>query len=318
MLADRAEQIAASLGYTDRPMDSAEGFSIAGDYLRWIQNNDHSAQRWDALKSGSPAVVEYWLRTSPRLLATERAQSQVTPGDPALTIVGMTMTVLDTRGRLREFHAVPPQFDPEPPPEGQAIAQRWPTLFEAAGLPISTFKPTMPEWPPRAYADAVQAWEGPLPEHPEFTVRVEAASYRGRPVSFQVIGPWSRPSRMVPLERTMSQTVLNALFIIVMVALVIGALLLARHNVKANRADLRGASRLAAFVLIGYTVAWVIGAHHLPNSNLELNSFMKNYADVLLGAALLLVIYLALEPYVRRFWPDSVLGMDAPDVWPRA
>jgi phosphatidylserine synthase len=123
-----------------------------------------------------------------------------------------------------------------------------------------------------------------------------------------MVGPWSRASRMVPLERTAVQTVLNALVVVVLVVLICGALLLARHNLKAKRADTRGAGRLAGFVLTGYAVTWLISAHHLPDFSLEFNSFMKYYADVLLGVTLLLVIYLALEPYVRRFWPDSVLG----------
>jgi hypothetical protein len=308
VLSDRAQQIAASLGYTDRPLDSADGFSVANDYIRWIVNNDQSPHRWDALKSDSPPAVLFWSRTSPRLLATERAESQVTPSDPTLTIVGMTLTLLDTRGRLREFHAVPPQFDPDPVADGQAEAPRWAALFDAAGLSMSTFTPTTPEWTPRGFADARAAWEGPLPDAPKFTVRIEAAAYRGRPVSFLMVGPWSRASRMVPLQRTALQTVLNGLVVVVLVGLVCGALLLARHNLKAKRADTRGAARLAGFVLIGYATTWLISAHHLPDFNLELNSFMKYYADVLLGAALLLVIYLALEPYVRRFWPDSVLG----------
>ena len=306
VLSDRAQQIAASLGYTDRPMDTADGFSVAYDYIRWIVNNDQSPHRWDALKTGSPPVVLFWSRTSPRLLATEHAESQVTPSDPTLTIVGMTLTLLDTRGRLREFHAVPPQFDPVA--DGQVEAPRWSALFDAAGLSMSTFTPTTPEWTPRGFADARAAWEGPLPDAPAFKVRVEAAAYRGRPVSFLMVGPWSRASRMVPLQRTAVQTTLNALVVVLLVGLVAGALLLARHNLKAKRADTRGAARLAGFVLSGYAATWLISAHHLPDFNLELNSFMRYYADVLLGAVLLLVIYLALEPYVRRFWPDSVLG----------
>ncbi|HEY2151040.1 MAG TPA: serine/threonine-protein kinase, partial [Vicinamibacterales bacterium] len=308
VLSDRAQQIAASLGYIDRPMDSADGFSVANDYVRWIVDNDQSPHRWDALKTGSPPVVLFWARTSPRLLATEGAQSDVRPGDPALTIVGMTLTLLDTRGRLREFHAVPPQFDPDPVVDGKAEAPRWSTLFDAAGLSMSEFTPTTPEWTPRGFADTRAAWEGPLPDAPAFKVRVEAAAYRGRPVSFLMVGQWSRASRMVPLKRTAVQTVLNALEVVVLVVLICGALLLARHNLKAKRADTRGAGRLAGFVLTGYAVTWLISAHHLPDFSLELTSFMKYYADVLLGAALLLVIYLALEPYVRRFWPDSVLG----------
>jgi len=36
--------------------------------------------------------------------------------------------------------------------------------------------------------------------------------------------------------------------------------------------------------------------------------FTRSYGSVLMAACLLWVIYLALEPYVRRFWPDGILG----------
>jgi serine/threonine-protein kinase len=305
VLADRAQQIAASLGYTEPWTDAADGFSIAPEYLRWVVANDQSPHRWDVLKSGSPPVVLFWSRTSPRLLATERIQSVVTPSDPPLIIVGMTLVLLDTRGLLREFHAVPPQFDPDPAAD---VTPHWAPLFEAAGLPLAAFTPDTPEWTPTTFADTRAAWHGPLPDRPELTVRVEAAAYRGRPVSFLIIGPWTRASRMVAPPRTASQTALQTFVILVAIALFCAALLLARHNLKANRADRRGAARLAAFVMLGYAATWVIGGHHMPDVSIEVTSFMKVAANILLAAGLMLLTYLALEPYVRRFWPDGVLG----------
>ena len=37
---------------------------------------------------------------------------------------------------------------------------------------------------------------GVLPDRPDVAVWVEAAARRGRPVYFQVVGPWSRPNRL--------------------------------------------------------------------------------------------------------------------------
>ena len=305
VLVDRAQQIAASLGYTDPPADAVDSFFIAGEYLRWIAANDHRPERWDALKSGTPPALLFWYRTSPRLLIPERPQSYVTPSDPPMTIVGMTMVILDTLGRLEEFHAVPPQFDPEPAGDQ---TPRWEPLFAAAGLQMSAFSPVTPQWTPRDFADARAAWEGPLPDRSEIRVRVEAAAYRGRPVSFLTIGPWSRPGRMLPLTRSATQTALNAIVIFVTGALVVAAMLLARHNLRTNRADKRGAIRLALFVMIGEAAAWVVSAHHAPDVSIEVAAFLKHAGGVVLSAGLLWLIYLALEPYVRRFWPDGVLG----------
>ena len=87
----------------------------------------------------------------------------------------------------------------------------------------------------------------------------------------------------------------------------LGAVLLARHNVRASRADRRGAARLAGVYITVQLVAWLLGAHHLA-SVAEVNSLFRVLGNVLFAAALLWVLYLALEPYGRRFWPDGLLG----------
>ena len=305
VLADRAQQVIASLGYTDPIADSASALAIAQPYLTWLAANDKRPDRWNALKLGRPATLVFWYRTSPRLLMPTRAQMAVTTADPPLTISGMTFVLLDTLGRLQEFHAVPPQFDagraPGEPPH-------WERLFDAAALDFTSFTPATPQWTPREYADTRAAWEGPLTGRPEYRVRVEAAAYRGRPVSMLIVGPWLRPLRMEAEARTTSQIVLSASVALLVVTLVIAALLIARHNLRAQRADRRGASRLASFVMVGYTAVWVISAHHVPDVNAEVDSFARNFGPVLLATCLLSLMYIALEPYVRRFWPDGILG----------
>jgi hypothetical protein len=217
----------------------------------------------------------------------------------------MTLVMVDTLGRMVEFQAVPSQFESDPAP---TTTPRWEALFDAAGLELSSFTPVTPQWSPRDFADTRAAWEGPLPDHPEYRMRVEAAAYRGRPVSMFVLGPWSRPTRMAPLARSTSQVVLGGFVALVIVALVIAALVIARYNLRAQRADRRGAARLATFVMMGYGAAWVIAAHHVPDVNAEINSFARDFGPVLLVAGVLWLIYLAVEPYVRRFWPDGILG----------
>src|SRR5207248_6334827 len=119
------------------------------------------------------------------------------------------------------------------------------------------------------------AWEGPLTDRPEYHVRVEAAAYRGRPTSLFVLGPGSRPTRMAPEPRTTSAAVLNAFVALVVAALTIAALLIARYNLRAQRADRRSAARLAFAVIGGYFVAWAIGGRHLPDVQLEINNVIR-------------------------------------------
>jgi len=127
-------------------------------------------------------------------------------------------------------------------------------------------------------------------------------------MSLMIIGPWSRPSRLQALSRSITQTVIVSVVALVIGALVISAMLLARFNVRATRADVRGAWRLALFVMIGYTAVWVLAAHHVPDVIQEASSLSRNFGSTLVSGALLWVTYIALEPYVRRLWPDGILG----------
>ena len=79
-------------------------------------------------------------------------------------------------------------------PRRAAGAGAWEPLFDAAGLTRSAFTPVTPQWTPRRFADVRAAWEGPLPDRPEYRIRIEAAAYRGRPVSLLMVGPGLAPA----------------------------------------------------------------------------------------------------------------------------
>jgi len=46
----------------------------------------------------------------------------------------------------------------------------------------------------------------------------------------------------------------------------------------------------------------------VPDAYAEVSLFSRVFARDLFMAAVLWILYLALEPYVRRFWPDAMLG----------
>ena len=124
-----------------------------------------------------------------------------------MNVSGMHELLLNTEGRLVELHSVPPQIATE----GGAPAPPWETLFESADLDINAFTATAPQWIPRDFADASAAWEGSIPGRSDLRVRVEAASFRNRLVSFQIVWPWTQPTRMQAAQRTRLQKVTDAL-----------------------------------------------------------------------------------------------------------
>jgi protein kinase-like protein len=304
VLADRAQQILGEFGYTDRPADSAEGFVIPPDFGLWRVGTDRTTHRWDAAQMAVGPALSFWYRTSPTALSPVRPSPAISPIDPPQTSTGMSLVIVDPRGRLQEFHVVPPQHDPTPP----GPAPRWETAFRAAGLDPAAFAPVTPEWTPRDFADVRAAWEGPSADRADIRLRIEAAAYRGRITSFYLIGPWSRATRMQPLTVTTLNRVLVAFSALLGVAVVLGAVLLARHNVRAARADRRSAARLAAVYVIVNLATWALAAHHVSAIAAENSNFQRFLGMTLFGAGVIWVLYLALEPYGRRFWPDGLLG----------
>jgi serine/threonine-protein kinase len=304
VLVNRAEQISASLGYPSGSGDQAYSFARAADYLVWLARTRRNAQRYDPLAAGNPSGVWFWYRSSPRSLRPY-VDAQVTLLDPPTNETDMRTVVLDPHGRLREFRSVTPQRDAGADAAGPPA---WNKAFEAAGLELAAFTAVAPEWTPRDYADVRAAWEGPLGDPESIQVRVEAGAYRGRIVSFVVVGPWTQPSLMQPRQISAADRIINAGITIVICVLFVIAFLIARRNLRANRADRRGATRLAAFSAAVGFIGWLLSAHHSLAIQEEYQSLFRATSQMSLAAGLTWVIYVALEPYVRRLWPDSLLG----------
>lgn len=305
VLADRAEQILSTLGFTEPRGDTAEGFQVIGDYVDWIGRTDPSPGRWNRLASGSPPALLYWYRTSPRDLIPRVLALRPTPNDPPPNDSGMHTVVLDTRGRLLQFNSVPPQFDAEPSSGG---APPWPRLFEAAGLSMAAFTAAAPQWTPRDFADTRAAWEGALPDDPQIRVRVEAAAFRNQPVSFTIVGPWSRPTRGRTITRSLLDRVSTVVLTLAALAVGIVAMLLARHNFRLRRSDTTSATRLAVVAFAIEMTAWILGFHHISNVRAEVSSLAAVASDAAFVGLCLWINYVAFEPYCRRFWPKMLLG----------
>ena len=306
-LTEQARNILQNVGYAERPADTAIGFYEGNDFLRYIGEHDHSKTRWDNLATGA---FVFWYRSSPRPLGARTFFSDapilgsVWTDDPPLDVSGMKLVELNPLGRLTLLIAVPPQLEQ---PAGAASSPDWAPLFSAAGLNSSQWPPAEPTWTPPVYSDARAAWTGTLAERPEIPMRIEAAAYRGKPVYFELIGPWTRPKRMQPYQETLGERVTLTTGMLLLPLMLVGAALLVRRNLRLGRGDRRGASRLAVFVFAAWAVAWSFGTHHVW-SFLELSLFLTSLAWGLLLSCFLWVLYIALEPYVRRRWPATLVS----------
>jgi serine/threonine-protein kinase len=230
----------------------------------------------------------------------------VTTTNPPHTVSDMRLLTVDTDGRLVELHVVPPQM--EPAPSSPAPEANWTRLFDLAGLNHADFQAVPPQWTPREYSDERAAWEGPLPGWPEHRLRVEAASYRGRPVYFQLVAPWTQPARMREAPSSRARVWGQTIVYIAIVLVLAGAVLVARHNLRKGKGDRRGASRIALATLATTLLAWVMAARHSATAQVEVGRFFTAIADALFNGGALWILYLALEPYVRKRWPSTLVS----------
>jgi hypothetical protein len=213
----------------------------------------------------------------------------------------MTGVWLDPAGRLLRYQHVPPAVDRSEPRTG---APDWSALFHAAGLDMADFSPTSPALNPLLDCNTRAAWlgvrRGPVP----YPLRVEAGAYRGRPAYFEVVPPW-RAGRWIGGGRS-SDPWSDIFFLLLLLVLLVGGAFLARRNLRLGRGDRQGATRIAAFVFIAYTLWWVLGAHHVLSLG-EVWLLLDFSGFALFVSAAVWIVYLALEPAARRLWPHILV-----------
>jgi len=306
-LAERAKEVLKNVGYSEVPADRAIGFYEWGDFLRYVNEHDQSKTRWDNMEYG-PMV--FWYRSSPRPMGARFFATDAPTGgalwtdDPPLDVSGMTLVRLTPRGHLVHLVVVPPQVEQS---SGPALPPDWGQLFTAAGLDLSKWTPVESTWTPPVYSDTRAAWTGEIPERPGMPIRIEAAGYRGKPVFFQLIGPMSRPERMQASKPTGAEWATQVVVSFFGLLLLAGSVILCRRNLRLGRGDRRGAFRLATAVLAAWEIEWLLGAHHVPN----FYEFALAGVSLALGVAFssfVWVLYVALEPYVRRRWPATLVS----------
>jgi predicted Ser/Thr protein kinase len=280
------QELLAELGYSEPPADTASGFiccdSRFTDYLDGFGPEEQTA----ILAGHRPPTVQFWYRQHREALDRSEvwhvnvAYWGITLTSPPNAEPGMIRVRTDPAGRLVSLEVEPWTSTGTGPDDFD-----WTRLFEAAGLERNLFSEVDPRRIPPMTNDSQRAWTGTYGGGREETVRVEAASWRGQPVLFEVDGLPGSPD-LVPSLRSGSAPLGNNLGTLLAS---IGVLILAWFNWRANRIDRRG-----ALVIFAMSFALRIGG----------GAFNYSLVSALLAA----MIYLAIEPHARRHWPDSLIS----------
>ena len=309
VLRQKARETIARLGYPERPADSASDLEYDGDFQDYVEKNDKPRPNWDAVLAGRPSMLNLWYRQSPDNMVAQGFQDQllnpgiVTRDDPSTTLSGMINVEVDSQGRLTYFQAIPPQKENS---STQSPAFDWNLLFAAAGLDPTQFQKAEPAWNSLASSDVRMAWTGTWPGTTR-PLRVEAASWHGKPVFFSLIGDWTKPDRMKNPDDSPAKKVRQLISIVLLLCLLSGAIYLARRNYRQGRSDRQGALRLASVMFALEILLWLCRGHFVP-AFAAFGLFLIAVSTALFVSGTTWMLYLALEPWVRRRWPQTIIS----------
>ena len=308
-LAVKARETIASLGYPGPAVDHHAAFFYDTDFTDYVHDHDLPRPDWAKVLASQPQVLRYAYRESPVYLDSDGFHElSLTPGvvqffDPPAIQSGMINLILDAQGRLVYLQVIPKEVDPNPPPASQLD---WKPLFAAAGFDPAAFHPAEPQWLSLAAFDARAAWTGTWPGSNR-PLRIEAAAWRGKPVYFTLVGPWTTPDRSEYSSTTASQHAAQIIQAILAMLLLTAGALIARRNHRQGKSDLHGAFRLASAVFVIELAIWVCWDHFIPTLA-TFGRFCLALSTALFISGAIWLLYLALEPYVRRHWPQAIIS----------
>jgi serine/threonine-protein kinase len=311
VLVHKAQDIIARLDYQRWiRADWGASFYWDRDYVHYAEGHAKKPVRGNEIFKTGPPALQFWYRQSRyEMLPAEIHDDLLTPGiltesDPPNIMLGMLLIRMDHRGRLLYLEAIPGQKEEPAPPKVKPVD--WNVLFSLSGFDPAQFQPTEPLRTWLATSDTRAAWTGKWPGT-DYPLRLEAASWRGRPVAFTTESPWTSFDRAPDASTSIQDTIQNSILLALVVVLLAGSVLLARKNLREGKGDRRGANWIALFMFTVQMVLWLLRCHMAADMGLFLALIMA-LATSVFYAAVMWTMYIAIEPFVRRRWPQTIIS----------
>ncbi len=122
----------------------------------------------------------------------------------------------------------------------------------------------------------------------------------------------SQPVGRTSIGRALPRNSLARLSDVIQIAIMLTgfavAIAMAIRNRRSGRADVRGATRTAFYALASLMVAWVFLCNHVSDAASEVRFFSVAFGSASSAAIILWVFYTALEPFVRRRFPQALVS----------
>ena len=186
----------------------------------------------------------------------------------------------------------------------------WDAVLTACRFEEGNFEPIEATAFPRNRFDEIRAWKGTIDSLPGVDVTVQAAAW-GRQITYvRVDEAWPvterRESGEVP-GRKLLKVASWLDFILLVVPLFAGAYF-GISNLRNGRTDRAGAFRVAVLFVIIHLLVWLVRAHHVTDIQLEVKLLIRALSTALYEATFAWVLYLAVEPTIRRHWPQKLVS----------
>ena len=292
-LVDRAQQLLTAIGYSEEPRSRDYEFTCCDQQAVEALYRYPAMRRAEILASHRPAIrsFQYHQHRAESLPRDFVGLSTLARAEP-----GMIVEHLDALGRLLRLEVRPWATTAAPSPVN------WAVLFSAAGLDPGRFGATNPETIPPMSSDARLAWIGTYADNRVEQVRVEAASWQNRPVFFEIQLSPVQPARALTLNPITGVAIVSLL----LMPLTVGGVM-AWRNLREGRTDRRGAAVMAGAAFTLAAGSWALGAGHAA-STLEGTVLVAMVSVPVFVAVSFWLVYVAVEPYLRRNWPDALVS----------
>lgn len=259
----------------------------------------------DPSPTGPEGSVLFWYREESERLLPEPTRRYLygRPFQPEPRVPGRAVVLLDQAGRLVYFQADPVESLVSGDGDGSGEID-WQSAVGVMGIDPATLEEA-PIGVSPVFADSQAAWLARDSAGEE--VRLEAASAGGRVVYLAMTRPdedWEEIAGERALYGERASWVGLVILLVAAVALPVAFL-----NLRRKRGDRRGARRLVLFVLGTLSAAWILRLGWVSHPMDDAAGVVVRYLGTLiLHCGWLWVGYLALEPWVRRSWPQVLVA----------
>ena len=306
VLEHRCRDYLQQLGYEKTFRDSVSGFVPVR-----ARSKDASSDSDQAVPS---STIRFWYRASQDVIRPVHRHIQIVPAhewDPPRTTGEQAGMRLDREGRLTDFWAVH-RNDASGENVGESVDESaWQTLLSLMADGAALHEAAVSGGAPFVPVNERKSWAGSLPDGSP--IRVDAGGYQGKLVWAQATALPANQVWVDPFQEYQEYQdgsgaggiLTSGIFYFVLVL----AGTFAWRNVRQGRINHTGVTRIALLAIVVHQLWWLVGISRVPDvwEGLSAELFLTLGTSLVHGA-LVAIVFLALEPYVRRWWPDSIVG----------